>query len=259
MKLTPSLSPEERSELINRDLSTRDDVVAWMKQLKAVGLDFPVEHGSSEMTYTFGPDEVQEMRNQFSRIDQIYQGEGYQALIDGGWEIDPNDNGDTREDRDVQEAADTLIPSPDLLSPSFRTHLNASREYTLSPSFRNHLDARFGRRSVAEAVSVPDEQANSRRPLANQTMKIYQDLRAAGWKTVTTWSQSDGTASLLRGPDGSAFEVTVRPAAAAQHSEIKRETGAGAGWARPRYQANKRTARRPSLPGETGPDALPGA
>ncbi len=108
---------------------------------------------------------------------------------------------------------------------------------------RNAADA-----LITEAVSDPETQANSRRPLANQTMKIYQDLRAAGWETVSTWSQSDGTASLLRGPDGSAFEVTVRPAAVAKHSEIKRETGAGAGWGRSRYQANKPGPRRPNLP-----------
>ena len=66
-----------------------------------------------------------------------------------------------------------------------------------------------------------------------------------GLKRVTSWSQADGFAGLYRDEDGQAYEVTVRPAAYAKHSGIRKETGAGAGTMRP-ADLVRRQPRRPS-------------
>lgn len=101
------LDPAERSELINRDLPTRDDAVMWLKHMKEAGLDFPVSEGLEGLNHHFQSDEVQEIRNQFARIDQLYGGDGYQALVDGGWELDPSDVGES-----IMTEADKLIGRP---------------------------------------------------------------------------------------------------------------------------------------------------
>ena len=43
-------------------------------------------------------------------------------------------------------------------------------------------------------------------------------------KLVDLWSQSDGMAALYRTKDGNAYEITIRPAAYAAHSDIQQKT-----------------------------------
>lgn len=54
------------------------------------------------------------------------------------------------------------------------------------------------------------------------------------------WTQSDGISALLRADDGQAYEVQVRPAAAAQHPSMREKYGTGRGWT-PRWK--QRSAR----------------
>jgi ASC-1-like (ASCH) protein len=43
-------------------------------------------------------------------------------------------------------------------------------------------------------------------------------------KVIDTWSQMDGTATLVRGKDGNAYEIVVRPASETQHPKLKQKT-----------------------------------
>ena len=43
-------------------------------------------------------------------------------------------------------------------------------------------------------------------------------------KLVDLWSQSDGMAALYRTKDGNAYEITIRPAAYADHPDIQQKT-----------------------------------
>jgi hypothetical protein len=70
--------------------------------------------------------------------------------------------------------------------------------------------------------------------------------KTPGLTKVSSWYQGDGAAVLLRDEDGQAYEITIRPAAYAQHPSIKDETGAGRGTLRPRDKV--RFARRDRSP-----------
>lgn len=43
-------------------------------------------------------------------------------------------------------------------------------------------------------------------------------------KRIDTWSQVDGMATLVRGVDGNAYEITIRPAEDTQHPKLKQRT-----------------------------------
>jgi len=43
-------------------------------------------------------------------------------------------------------------------------------------------------------------------------------------QSIDTWTQVDGTATLVRGKDGNAYEIVVRPASESTHPKLKQKT-----------------------------------
>jgi hypothetical protein len=100
-------------------------------------------------------------------------------------------------------------------------------------------------------MNVVEQILGEARP-ANTVDVISRIAKSTGMKSVSVWSQSDGSAALLRDEDGQAYEITVRPAAYAKHPGITGDTGAGKGTVRPAHQVRvrgrDRSVSRPSLP-----------
>lgn len=78
----------------------------------------------------------------------------------------------------------------------------------------------------------------------NLLSALLKGARPEDLKVVDTWSQADGFSSLIRMGDGQAYEIQIRPAAYAKHSEINRHYGSGRGTDR---SAIVRAKGRPAM------------
>lgn len=68
-------------------------------------------------------------------------------------------------------------------------------------------------------------------------------IKATGLRCIADWTQADGKSLLLRDDaTGQAYEIQIRPAAAAKHPCITAKFGAGRGWS-PMRNAKRRTAK----------------
>lgn len=73
--------------------------------------------------------------------------------------------------------------------------------------------------------------------------------KQCGLRVIADWTQADGESLLLRDDaTGQAYEVQIRPAAAAQHPCIRANYGAGRGWSPVRNAQRRAFFRVPMNP-----------
>lgn len=73
---------------------------------------------------------------------------------------------------------------------------------------------------------VEDDSENLDEARSSNIMGLISEIKKipSVEKLVDLWSQSDGMAALYRTKDGNAYEITIRPAAYADHPDIKQKT-----------------------------------
>jgi hypothetical protein len=83
-------------------------------------------------------------------------------------------------------------------------------------------------------------------------------VKHCGLRCIADWTQADGESLLLRDDTtGQAYEIQIRPAAAAKHPCIRQQLGAGRGWSPMRNAQRRAFFRVPSKPWHSMPLAQP--
>ena len=81
-------------------------------------------------------------------------------------------------------------------------------------------------------------------------------VKLCGLRSIAAWTQADGESLFLRDEKtGQAYEIQIRPAAAAKHPCIRENYGAGRGWSPMRNAQRRAFFRVPARPPVTFADS----